>query len=155
MQRLGAFERRSETRYDCEPRYAEARWLEGVPDLQASLAAVQEHNQVLAEQLSEARAGLAEARAFQQSAESAYRIARTDRERDLAMLDQAQKEAKQLAADLLTCRVQAQSQQIALDAAVREQALVREMARESKSREPSKKEPTRQTRKTPEDVPPR
>ena len=27
MRRLGAFERRNETRYDCEPRYAEARWL--------------------------------------------------------------------------------------------------------------------------------
>ena len=29
MRRLGAFERRNETRYACEPRYVEVRWLAG------------------------------------------------------------------------------------------------------------------------------
>lgn len=104
--------------------------LENMPKIEAALKSAEQRNQELTESLSTARAELAEARAFQQSAQESYKTSRTDRERDLSALEIAHREIKQLNAELMACRVQVQSQQIALDAAVREQTLVRDMMKQ-------------------------
>lgn len=101
--------------------------LDGIPDLQLALDKAHERIDAMTKELRDQGAALAKAQALQSAAENAHQLARTDLAQGRTTIDQLRTENKQLASDLMSCRVQAQSQQIALDAAVREQSLQREL----------------------------